>query len=234
MDNGSITSLDQLSSIDLAGLSVRFAFNLAIAAALILLVYRRHNRNKEFCFTLFSFNLVIFALCTILNNVNLSVGSGFGLFAVFTMMRYRSEQLHIKDMTYLLILIGLGFVNATFSKVIGITEIAFLNLGIVFTLFILERSLFNHHIVHQKIKYNDLELLRIESRELLKKDLEYKIGARVENIRVESINFLEGTANIVVKYNTKKPIFSTNFVKRQDNGSSIITRQKDPVMLKEI
>jgi hypothetical protein len=234
MDIGNVFSLDQLSSVDLAGLSVRFAFNLVIASLLILLVYRRYSKNKEFCFTLFSFNLIIFALCTILNNVNLSIGSGFGLFAVFTMMRYRSEQLQIKDMTYLLILIGLGFVNATFSEIIGITEIAFLNISIILSLFVLEKTLFNHDLVKQKIKYNDLELLRIENRPLLKTDLEYKIGAQIENIHVESINFMEGTANIAVKYNAKKPLFSGTNMKRQDNGSSMVTTQKDPVLMKGI
>ena len=124
------------------GLVLRFIFNVSMAALLIIFVYRRNCQNKEFAFTLFSFNMIIFALCTILNNVELSVGSGFGLFAVFTMMRWRSEQLQIKDMTYLLILVGLGFINSTFQGTIGPLEIIFLNIAMIAFLIILEKSIF--------------------------------------------------------------------------------------------
>src|SRR5210317_1008654 len=145
--------LDKINPILLAGLVLRFLFNIGMAAVLILMVYKRNCQNKEFAFTLFAFNMIIFALCTILNNVELSIGSGFGLFAVFTMMRYRSEQLQIKDMTYLLVLVGMGFINSTFQGPIGPFEIVFLNLTMTGFLFILEKSIFNRKLMKQKIKY---------------------------------------------------------------------------------
>jgi hypothetical protein len=209
MDLHALINYQNLSVISLAGLAARFMFNLFMAGILILLIYRRHTSNKEFSFTLFSFNLIIFALCTILNNVDLSIGSGFGLFAVFTMMRYRSEQLKIKDMTYLLILIGLGFVNATFSDSIGILEIAFLNISIAASMLILEKTLFNHHLSKQKIKYDDMELLKLENRSVLIKDLENKIGARVTNVHINSMNFQSEAANLIVTYDANK-VLSTN------------------------
>lgn len=117
--------VDNFEAIQISSLVLRFIFNIGVASLIILFVYLRNNQNREFTFTLFSFNLIIFALCTILNNIELSIGSGFGLFAVFTMTRYRSEQLQIKDMTYLLIMVELGFVNSTFEGSIGPVEIAF-------------------------------------------------------------------------------------------------------------
>src|SRR5210317_855210 len=159
--------LDKINPILLAGLVLRFLFNIGMAAVLILMVYKRNCQNKEFAFTLFAFNMIIFALCTILNNVQLSIGSGFGLFAVFTMMRYRSEQLHIKDMTYLLVVVGMGFVNATFQGSIGPVEIVFLNLAILTILFVLERGIFNRQLSVQKMKYEKLDYLKVGNKLLL-------------------------------------------------------------------
>jgi hypothetical protein len=107
MDLGQLLNTESFSIVSFAGLAVRF-YSMRLWRQVSFADLSENSSNKEFCFTLFSFNLIIFALCTVLHNVDLSIGSGFGLFAVFTMMRYRSEQLQIKDMTYLLILIGLG------------------------------------------------------------------------------------------------------------------------------
>jgi hypothetical protein len=172
-----------------------------MASALILMIYRRNSQNKEFTFTLFAFNIIIFALCTILNNIELSIGSGFGLFAVFTMMRYRSEQLHIKDMTYLLVVVGMGFVNATFQGSIGPVEIVFLNLAILTILFVLERGIFNRQLSVQKMKYEKLDYLKVGNKLLLRQDLENRIGAQVIDVKIESVNYVDGCASIVVSYN---------------------------------
>src|SRR5210317_2214946 len=193
--------LDKINPILLAGLVLRFLFNIGMAAVLILMVYKRNCQNKEFAFTLFAFNMIIFALCTILNNVELSIGSGFGLFAVFTMMRYRSEQMHVKDMTYLLVVVGLGFVNSTFQGIIGPVEIAFLNIAILTILFILEKGIFSRKLSTQKIKYENLEFLKLGNKLLLRQDLENRIGAQVVDVKIESVNYVDGCANLVVSYN---------------------------------
>jgi len=232
MDFAQLLNTDNFSIISLAGLAARFTFNAIMAAGLILLVYRRNSANKEFCFTLFSFNMIIFALCTILNNVDLSIGSGFGLFAVFTMMRYRSEQLQIKDMTYLLILIGLGFVNATVSDMIGPIEIAFLNFSTGLSLFVLEKTMFDHHLLKQKIKYSDLQLIKVEKRSLLKKDLESKLGAVVVDIQIDSINFLDGFANLRVRYNPSSIVRTNNYMPKEEMHVNNNQRKRNPILLK--
>jgi hypothetical protein len=231
MDFAQLLNSENITMTSIAGLAVRFLFNLAMAAGIILYIYRKNSNNKDFCFTLFSFNFVIFALCTILNNVDLSIGSGFGLFAVFTMMRYRSEQLQIKDMTYLLILIGLGFVNATFSGSIGPLEVAFLNISIGLTLLVLEKTMFNHKLIKQKIKYSNLELIKADNWALLKKDLECKLGARVENIKIESINFVDGSANLMVQYNPQSKIRSNHYIFKENKAEKEYEKSKDPVLM---
>lgn len=162
MDLYHLFGVDNFEAIQILSLVLRFIFNIGVASLIILFVYLRNNQNREF-----TFNLIIFALFTILNNIELSIGSGFGLFAVFTMMRYRSEQLQIKDMTYLLFIVGLGFVNSTFEGSIGPVEIAFLNIAIFVSLFTLEKVIFNQNIIKQKIKYNRLDLLKVGNKPLL-------------------------------------------------------------------
>lgn len=212
MDLFNALQMDSITATQVLSLIVRFIFNVGFSALIILFIYKKNSRNKEFAFTLFSFNLIIFALCTILNNVELSIGSGFGLFAVFTMMRFRSEQLQIKDMTYLLIVVGLGFVNSTYKGSIGPAEILFLNVSIAISLYILEKTLLNHNLVKQKIKYNHLDLLKVGNKLLLRQDLEEKIGAKVVSVDVESVNYLEGSANLIVKYNRDISNFSQPYV----------------------
>lgn len=229
MDLYQIFQFNSIDANQVASLVLRFFFNIGIATLIILFVYKKNNQNREFTFTLFSFNLIIFALCTILNNIELSIGSGFGLFAVFTMMRYRSEQLPIKDMTYLLIMVGLGFVNSTFQGSIGPIEIMFLNVAIFTSLFILEKMMFNHDIIKQKIKYNRLDLLKVGNKLLLRRDLEEKIGAKVVDVIVESVNYLDGSANIFVKYKKDNSDYSQPWV--LNNGSNAIKENNRDIEL---
>lgn len=218
MDLYHLFRMENFDAIQIIGLVLRFIFNIGIASLIILFVYKRNNQNREFAFTLFSFNLIIFSLCTILNNVELSIGSGFGLFAVFTMMRYRSEQLQIKDMTYLLIMVGLGFVNSTFEGSVGPVEIVFLNIAIFMSLYTLEKTIFNNNLIKQKIKYERLDLLKVGKKALLFRDLEDKIGAQVVDVNIDSVNYLDGSANILVQYNSDKIGFSQPWiVKKQSN-----------------
>ncbi len=230
MDLYNFLQVDNIDTAQIVNLVIRFGFNIVFAALIILFIYKKNNRNKDFAFTLFSFNLIIFALCTILSNVELSIGSGFGIFAVFTMMRYRSEQLQIKDMTYLLIVVGLGFVNSTYQGSIGPAEIIFLNVSITLSLYILEKTLMNHNLVKQKIKYNNLDLLKVGNKPLLRKDLEEKIGARVVSVDVESVNYLEGSANLMVKYNRNINNFSQPYVLNNHENST----EEKPFLVKGI
>lgn len=213
----------------LAGLVLRFLFNAMMATALIIFVYKRNCQNKEFAFTLFAFNMIIFSLCTILNNIQLSIGSGFGLFAVFTMMRYRSEQLQIKDMTYLLILVGMGFINSTFQGPIGPYQILFLNLSMIILLFILEKIIFNQNVVKQKVKYEKLDLLKVGNKFLLRQDLQERIGAQVVDVKVESVNYLDGSANLMVKYNRDRVEFNQPYIiTKKDNN---MEEQNEPFVV---
>jgi len=184
----------------LLDLSIRLVFNSLVAFTILHFIYKQYNKKKSFIFNLFIFNLIIFGLSTVLTRIDLSVGSGFGLFAIFTMMRYRSEQINMKDMAYLLIMIGLGFINSAGYDVVGYEEILFLNLVVVGVVFGLERAYFAKRKNSQKIKYDKVELLKPKYTHLLHRDLSLRLGKEVIEVKIENVNFIEGFATLKVYY----------------------------------
>lgn len=184
----------------LMDLAIRLVFNSFVAYVILHHIYKQYNKKKTFIFNLFIFNLIIFGLSTVLTRIDLSVGSGFGLFAIFTMMRYRSEQINMKDMAYLLIMIGLGFINSAGYDVVGYEEILFLNAVVVGVVFGLERAYFANRKNSQKIKYDKVELLKPKYNHLLHRDLSLRLGKEVIDVKTENVNFIEGFATLKVYY----------------------------------
>lgn len=181
-------------------LSIRLVFNSIVAFTILHFIYKQYNKKRSFIFNLFIFNLIIFGLSTVLTRIDLSVGSGFGLFAIFTMMRYRSEQINMKDMAYLLIMIGLGFINSANYEVVGYEEILFLNAVVVGVVYVLERAYFANRKNSQKIEYDKIELLKPKYAGLLHRDLSLRLGKEVVEVKIENVNFIEGHATLKVYY----------------------------------
>ena len=181
-------------------LLIRLIFNSAVSFVILHFIYQQYNKKRSFVFNLFIFNLVIFGLSTVLTRIELSVGSGFGLFAIFTMMRYRSEQINMKDMAYLLIMIGLGFINSAGNNVVSYEEILMLNIVIGGGVFVLEKVYFSKRNNSQKIKYDKIELLKPKFNHLLKRDLSLRLGKEVLEVKAVNVNFIEGYATLKVYY----------------------------------
>jgi len=199
------------------------AFNSAVAFVILHFIYKRYNKKKTFIFNLFIFNLIIFGLLTVLTRIDLSVGSGFGLFGIFTMMRFRSEQINMKDMAYLLIMIGLGFINSAGFEVIGFDGIIALNFVIVGVVFALEKAYFSNRKNSQKIKYDKIELLKPKYNHLLKRDLSLRLGKEVLEVKTENVNFIEGFATLKVYHGEDYNILI------KDNGDQILLDHNDEI-----
>jgi len=107
----------------LKGLVLKLSFDLVMTAIIVLLIYRPRNNRPEYAFTYIIFNILIFCLCHMMMNVELGLGFAFGLFALFSIMRYRTMTIGIKDMTYLFAVVCIAVINALPSENFGITEI---------------------------------------------------------------------------------------------------------------
>lgn len=183
----------------LINLTARMAINFVAAFILIFGIYRTTKKRKSFLFSLFMFNLIIFIMGNMINSTEWTVGAGLGLFAIFTILRYRSETLQLKEMTYLFILIAIGFINAIGTG-ISWAELMLLNVSIVALSLCLERSCLSKVLQSKKIKYNDLELIKPEKQQELVQDVFLKTGIKAKEIEIESINFQDNTVNLVLYY----------------------------------
>lgn len=181
---------------------IRLGINFASVFILVRFIYFPVYKNRENFFTLFIFNLIIFLITFILNKSDMSMGAAFGLFAVFSMLRYRTEGISTKDMTYLFLVIAMGLITAL-SKGNPI-EISFINIIILVFTFALETTVFMKKEVSQNIQYENIEMIKPALRTELLADLENRMGIKINRISIGKIDFLKDTAMIRVFYNVTK------------------------------
>lgn len=178
----------------------KFSIDLVMVFILIRMIYYPIHKRKDYLFTYFMFNILIFFLCILLNSVKLSIGFAFGLFAIFGVLRYRTEQLPIKEMTYLFLVISIGVINSLASKKISIAELAFTNMMILVITTMLERVWLTRHEEYRSITYEKIELIKPEKHDELLADLKERTGLHVERFEIRRIDFLRDTAQIRVYY----------------------------------
>mgnify|MGYP001429451462 FL=1 len=183
---------------------LRFSFNLLVAFVIIKLIYHRDYKGNDFVFTYFMFNTLIFFFAYILGNLDINMAFGFGLFAVFAILRYRTDPIPIKEMTYLFIVITIGVINALSANQVVFTELLFANFSIVLLTFLLERHWVNNlpdnGLSSKTVVYNDMEMIKPENHQALINDLSLKTGLSVISIKIGRINFIENHANIKLYY----------------------------------
>ena len=177
---------------------IRLAINLVSCLLLIRFIYYPIYRNREYFFTFIIFNLLIFLITILLNKVEMSMGAAFGLFAVFSMLRYRTEGLSMKDMTYLFLVIAMGLVTAVGAG--QWWEISLLNVIIIGITYLLESNLLMKKEHSKIIQYENIELIKPGKQDELKLDLEMRTGLKINRIDINSIDFLKDTALITVHY----------------------------------
>jgi hypothetical protein len=176
---------------------IDFLINLATIIIIVVFIYYPNYRNKDAFFTFFLFNIAIFLLTFLMNQIKISMGAAFGLFAVFSMLRYRTEGISMKDMTYLFIVIAIGLVSAI--------QLEFYKLGIingivvVFT-FLLDGNLIIKREFSKRVQYDNIELIKPEQREELIADLKNRTGLNISRISIVKIDFLRDMAIIDVHY----------------------------------
>ena len=179
---------------------IRFSFNLLIAYTIIKLIYHRDHKGNDFVFTYFMFNSLIFFFAYILGNLDVNMAFGFGLFAVFAILRYRTDPIPIKEMTYLFIVITIGVINALSANNVAFSEVLFANIAIVTLTFFLERYWVNNLLKSKAIVYDGLEKISPEKNQELIDELSEKTGLNLLRAKVGRINFKSNRVNIRVYY----------------------------------
>ena len=179
---------------------IRFSFNLLIAYIIIKLIYHRDHKGNDFVFTYFMFNSLIFFFAYILGNLDVNMAFGFGLFAVFAILRYRTDPIPIKEMTYLFIVITIGVINALSANNVAFLEVLFANVAIVTLTFFLERYWVNNLLKSKAIVYDGLEKISPDKNQELIDELSEKTGLNLLRAKIGRINFKSNRVNIRVYY----------------------------------
>ena len=183
---------------------IRFSFNLFIAFVIIKLIYHRDYKGNDFVFTYFMFNTLIFFFAYILGNLDINMAFGFGLFAVFAILRYRTDPIPIKEMTYLFIVITIGVINALSGNQVVFIELLFANVTIVLLTFLLERHWVNNlpdnGLSSKTVVYNNMEMIKPENHQALIEELSQKTGLSIVSCKIGRLNFVENQVNVKLYY----------------------------------
>ncbi|MCG9879087.1 MAG: DUF4956 domain-containing protein, partial [Bacteroidia bacterium] len=182
------TDLDSLMKM-LTKFGFRFIINFISVLVLIRGVYYTKYKRSDLFFTYFIFNLIIFLICFLLNKVELSMGAAFGLFAVFSMLRYRTEDISLKDMSYLFLVIAMGLVAAVvkIKDASDVYEYLFLGLvnGLILLLaFLLESSFLMKAEAAKIILYENIELIHQDKQAELIADIKLRTGINVHRVNI--------------------------------------------------
>jgi hypothetical protein len=194
---------------DFVSLLVRFTLNLIVILAIVIGLYAKNSRRKDFYFSYIAVSIVIFLLCFLLANVKMELGFALGLFAIFSIIRYRTDSIPIKEMTYLFVVIVVSVINALANKKISYAELVITNLLIIGILYILEKILNLRQEIMYRILYEKIENVQVGKEEELLADLKLRTGKNIKRFEIERIDFLRDVAyiNIFFDLNGKnKPI----------------------------
>ena len=200
LDSAEFLGAPIFDSKDFFRLLLKTSFNLGVVLIIARGIYYPITKNKDYLFTYLLISLTVFILCVLLDDVKLQLGFALGLFAIFGIIRYRTDPIPIKEMTYLFLVIGVSVVNALANKKISYAELLFANFIIVFVTFGMERLWLLKHESRKMILYEKIDLIVPDKKELLLSDLKARTGLEIIRYEIKKIDLVRDVANICVYY----------------------------------
>lgn len=180
-------------------LLIRFAANLLICWVIVQFFYYKKSVRKDYYFTFMLFSTTIFLLLFVLQNLSMEFGFALGLFCIFGMIRYRTETVAIREMTYLFVIIGISAVNGL-SMDVDYTTLLAANLLVVGIIWILESNTFVKHTSTKIVLYEKIALITPERYDDMIADLTTRTGLDITKVEVGHIDFLRDVAFLKVYY----------------------------------
>lgn len=200
-----------------------FIFNLFFAVILVRFVYYPRTQNKRYIFTFLAFNTVIYFVLSFLKSVEVGVGVGFGLFAIFSILRYRTDPIPVREMTYLFIIAALPVMNSAATTGTVWPQLIAANLAILLLMWVLEKEWGFRYEASKKIIYEKMDLIHSDRREELKADLEERTGIKIKRINIGKVNFLKDTAEVKIFYDEEE----TGIVRHVDEPEAVVVQYLD-------
>jgi hypothetical protein len=185
---------------DIFKLGVRFALNIFFLTLIVRFAIYPSQRNREFAFTAVMMNVTVFFICFTMKKLDLGIGMALGLFAIFGVLRYRTDAIRAKEMTYLFMVIGIAVINSLSNRKTSYAEIMTVNFVIFFAAMLKERIVRRGNLVKQTVKYDKLKWLAPDRRPELLADLYERTGLKVVRVQVRNIDLRNSTATLTVWY----------------------------------
>jgi len=184
---------------------LRFILNMAVIMILVRWLYYSKTKRKDYLFTYILISSIVFLLCFLLESVKLQIGFALGMFAIFGIIRYRTDAIPIKEMTYLFLIIGVSVINALTNTETSLIDLLFSNFVIIFITYGLEKLWLIKHESSKLIIYEKINLIREERYDELIRDLQERTGIRkINRVDIGKINFLRDICEITIYYYSDK------------------------------
>lgn len=206
MDKGlndvSNASKDIFGDNSIVEFAVRYGLNLLVIFIIVRMIYYARHKNKDFLFTFFLFNTVNFLICFLLSATKLKMGFAFGLFAIFSILRYRTVTVPIREMGYFFVSVTIGLINSLSVVEDKTTAIILVsaNLLIIGLIMLLDRQLGLKHENFKEVNYERIDLIKPENRPQMIADLCDRTGLPIHRIEIVKFDFLRDVARVHVFY----------------------------------
>jgi hypothetical protein len=194
-------TLSAAGSQNLLDFAIRFGINLIVIFVIVRLLYYPMRRNRDFLFTFFLFNIINFLICFLLSSAKLKMGFAFGLFAIFSILRYRTVTVPVREMGYFFISVTLGIINALTTTEQGMILLILANLIILAVAWVIDHKVRVVHENYKEVIYDRIDLIAPEKREEMLADLRQRTGLAVHRVEFSRIDFFRDTARIYIFYN---------------------------------
>lgn len=198
------TATKPFNLLDISDFGSRSLIDILAIIILVGFIYYPKYKNKDFIFTFVLFNIINFMICYLLGAAKIKIGFAFGLFAIFSIIRYRTIMVSIKDMGYFFVCVALGMLNSLASVTDGFVILISCNLIILILTYFLERLNFMNNENYKEIVYDNVQLIKPANREDLIKDLNERTGLDIHKVDVISINYLKDTVLLKAYYYAKE------------------------------
>ena len=209
-----------LEATNLYSLLLRFAFNLLVSWVITYLIYKKKNGRNEYCVTFLAFASAMFLLIFLMESVKLQIGLTLGLFAIFGVIRYRTETVPVREMTYLFVIITVAVINGLALN-ISYAELVIANILIISLLLVMEYFIGRTRkgrLTTKIVLYDKIENIVPERRAELVADIEKRVGVNVEAIEIGHVDFLRDAAWLKVSY---------YLAKGESDSINTIVRERD-------
>ena len=187
-------------------LLVAFLMDLVITCIIVLGLYFPSEKDKKYVLTFFALNLSVFLITTLYSQVELGIELGFGLFAIFSILRYRTDPLPVREMTYLFMLMTLPVANVIMVNEGLILEAVVANGLVVVIFFVIERALGFRYEANRTVTYEKIELIKPEHAAQLLDDLRQRTGLAISRCEVGKIDFLHDVADVKIYYEEPRQV----------------------------